>query len=188
MTLNASITFPAFFGENQVGHGGTFRIAPNGGDYAQFATAWMSWQLRGNHQTTMFLGEDCDLCSRPNWKVQKNNNRLTSEHLLSNQNGHKELPHNVIRVRLLIQLSHYVMNKNYLNVRFWPKSDICSVRPLFLAGFCNFSKRACWIRAEFYIHKKACDSRLFYVLCFPLYRKSFYLPVNSGQSDLVSSP
>lgn len=62
---------PAFFGENQVGHGGTFRIAPNGGDYAQFATAWMSWQLRGNHQTTMFLGEDCDLCSRPNWKVQK---------------------------------------------------------------------------------------------------------------------
>jgi hypothetical protein len=62
---------PAFFGENQVGHGGTFRIAPNGGDYAQFATAWMSWQLKGNHQTTMFLGEDCDLCSRPNWKVQK---------------------------------------------------------------------------------------------------------------------
>ena len=61
----------SFFGENQVGHGGTFRIAPNGGDYAQFATAWMSWQLRGNHQTTMFLGEDCDLCSRPNWKVQK---------------------------------------------------------------------------------------------------------------------
>lgn len=62
---------PAFFGENQVGHGGTFRIAPNGGGYAQFATAWMSWQLKGNHQTTMFLGEDCDLCSRPNWKVQK---------------------------------------------------------------------------------------------------------------------
>ncbi len=62
---------PAFFGENQVGHGGTFRIAPNGGDYAQFATAWMSWQLKGNHEGTMFLGDDCDLCNRPDWKVQK---------------------------------------------------------------------------------------------------------------------
>jgi len=62
---------PAFFGENQVGHGGTFRIAPNGGDYAQFATAWMSWLLKGNQHAPMFLGENCELCSRPNWKVQK---------------------------------------------------------------------------------------------------------------------
>ena len=38
---------PVFFGENGVGHGGTFWSAPNGGDYAKVATAWMSWQLKG---------------------------------------------------------------------------------------------------------------------------------------------
>ncbi len=61
-----------FFAENGVGHGGTYWTAPNGGDYAQVATAWLDWQLKGDAQAAkMFRGADCGLCTRAGWKVQK---------------------------------------------------------------------------------------------------------------------
>jgi len=62
---------PAFFGENGVGHSGTFWSQPNGGDYAKVATAWMSWQLRGDSSAAkMFQGKECGLCVDANWKVR----------------------------------------------------------------------------------------------------------------------
>jgi len=63
---------PAFFGENGVGHGGTFWSAPNGGEYADVAVAWMSWQLKQDAAASrMFVGPDCGLCTRSNWKVRQ---------------------------------------------------------------------------------------------------------------------
>jgi hypothetical protein len=63
---------PVFFGENGVGHGGTYRFDEFGGSYARVATAWMSWQLKGDAQAaTWFRGKDCVLCTRPGWSVRK---------------------------------------------------------------------------------------------------------------------
>jgi hypothetical protein len=63
---------PVFFAENGVGHGGTYWSAPNGGDYAQVAVAWLDWQLRGDTQAArQFRGVACGLCTRAGWKVQK---------------------------------------------------------------------------------------------------------------------
>jgi hypothetical protein len=63
---------PVFFAENGVGHGGTYWSAPNGGDYAQVATAWLDWQLKGDAQAArQFRGPDCGLCTRSGWKVQR---------------------------------------------------------------------------------------------------------------------
>jgi dienelactone hydrolase len=76
--LNAADDFarlehvPVFFAENGVGHGGTYWTAPNGGDYAQVAVAWLDWQLKRDAQAAkMFRGTDCGLCTRAGWKVQK---------------------------------------------------------------------------------------------------------------------
>ena len=63
---------PVFFGENGVGHSGTFWSAPNGGQYADVAVAWMSWQLKGDASASrMFRGKDCGLCVDPRWSVRK---------------------------------------------------------------------------------------------------------------------
>jgi hypothetical protein len=63
---------PVFFAENTVGHGGTYWTAPNGGDYAQIAVAWLDWQLGGDATAArMFRGSGCGLCTRTGWKVQK---------------------------------------------------------------------------------------------------------------------
>ena len=63
---------PVLFAENGVGHGGTYWTAPNGGDYAQVAVAWLDWQLKGDAPAArMFRGPDCGLCARAGWKVQK---------------------------------------------------------------------------------------------------------------------
>lgn len=65
---------PAFFGENGVGHSGTFWLEPNGGEYAKIATAWMLWQLKGDSEyAKMFIGPDCILCTNSRWKVQQKN-------------------------------------------------------------------------------------------------------------------
>jgi len=63
---------PVFFGENGVGHDGTFWSAPNGGDYAQVAAAWMAWQLKNDRAAAkMFQGADCGLCTDAKWIVRK---------------------------------------------------------------------------------------------------------------------
>ena len=63
---------PLFFAYNDVGHGGTFWAAPNGGSYAEVAVAWLSWQLKGDHEAgKAFLGDECTLCADPEWTVDK---------------------------------------------------------------------------------------------------------------------
>ncbi|RAK52167.1 hypothetical protein [Phenylobacterium deserti] len=63
---------PVFFGENGVGHDGTFWSVPNGGDYAQVAASWMAWQLKGDSTAArMFRGADCGLCTRAGWTVRQ---------------------------------------------------------------------------------------------------------------------
>ena len=65
---------PAFLGSNNVGHGGTFWLAPNGGEYAQIAAAWMKWHLQNDTaQSKMFLGENCLLCKNKEWTVSSKN-------------------------------------------------------------------------------------------------------------------
>lgn len=63
---------PIIFAENEIGHGGTFRVEPYGGDYGKLASAWMLWQLKGDFQAArMFTGENCGLCNMPGWKYMK---------------------------------------------------------------------------------------------------------------------
>jgi hypothetical protein len=50
-----------------VGHGGTY-AEPNGGKAAAVVVDWLQWQLRGDAEAgKTFLGEDCGLCSDPEW-------------------------------------------------------------------------------------------------------------------------
>jgi hypothetical protein len=63
---------PVFFAENGVGHGGTYLLDENGGEYAQVAVAWMAWQLRGDEQAgRLFKGAGCGLCQRQGWAIRK---------------------------------------------------------------------------------------------------------------------
>lgn len=64
---------PVFFAENDVGHGGTYH-SQNGGSYAQVATHWFNWQLKGEAQSgKWFVGSDCLMCNDAEWKVQQKN-------------------------------------------------------------------------------------------------------------------
>lgn len=65
---------PAFRGwRENTGHGGTYR-EPDGGEFAEVATAWLQWQLKGNQESArMFTGVDCGLCQRPHWHVTSKN-------------------------------------------------------------------------------------------------------------------
>ena len=55
-----------------VGHGGTYFTEPNGGAYADVATAWLDWQLKGDRRAgRMFTGKDCGLCRDARWTVQR---------------------------------------------------------------------------------------------------------------------
>ncbi len=62
-----------FKGDLNVGHGGTF-IEPHGGKFAEAATQWLLWQLKGDRKAEkMFLGENCGICTDPEWKVKRKN-------------------------------------------------------------------------------------------------------------------
>ena len=64
---------PIFAANLDVGHGGTYR-KPHGGEFAQVATAWLQWQLRGDRDAAkMFEGDPCGLSKREGWKVEKKN-------------------------------------------------------------------------------------------------------------------
>jgi hypothetical protein len=64
---------PLFFGNIDVGHGGTYR-EPNGGAYGKVGAAWLEWQLLGDTDASrMFVGDDCMLCTDPEWTVEKRN-------------------------------------------------------------------------------------------------------------------
>jgi dienelactone hydrolase len=65
---------PVFFGENGVGHGGTYLANDYGGSYARVATQWFNWQLKGDTRAgRWFTGPDCVLCTRPGWTVKSKN-------------------------------------------------------------------------------------------------------------------
>jgi len=64
---------PVFLANMDVGHGGTYQ-QPHGGDFAKVATAWYLWQMKGDSEASkMFLGDDCGLCTDPNWKFESKN-------------------------------------------------------------------------------------------------------------------
>lgn len=64
---------PLFFGNIDVGHGGTYR-EPNGGAYGAVASAWLKWQLLDDSEASKtFVGDDCTLCIDPDWTVEKRN-------------------------------------------------------------------------------------------------------------------
>ena len=58
-----------------VGHGGTF-LEPHGGKFAEAATQWLLWQLKGDKKAgSMFVGDRCGLCTAPEWKIERKNQR-----------------------------------------------------------------------------------------------------------------
>ncbi|NLD36654.1 MAG: carboxylesterase family protein [Desulfatiglans sp.] len=62
-----------FKGDLYVGHGGTF-FEPHGGKFAEAATQWLLWQLKGDKKAgEMFLGDKCGICMDPDWKVKRKN-------------------------------------------------------------------------------------------------------------------
>jgi hypothetical protein len=64
---------PLFKANLDVGHGGTFG-EPHGGKFADTATQWLLWQLKGDKKAgQMFVGDYCGLCGKPEWKVERKN-------------------------------------------------------------------------------------------------------------------
>lgn len=63
---------PAFMGNLDVGHGGTYHET-NGGQFGYVAQQWFRWQLKGDRAAgATFAGTDCPLCAR-GWQVQRKN-------------------------------------------------------------------------------------------------------------------
>ena len=63
---------PAFMGNLDVGHGGTYD-QPNGGEFGRVGTHWLKWQLKGDEESKAeFVGEDCGLC-HSDWDIQRKN-------------------------------------------------------------------------------------------------------------------
>jgi hypothetical protein len=67
-TFEAITTLPAFSGARRnAGHTATVDH-PGGGEWANVASNWARWQLKGNKQAArMFVGKDCELCTNANW-------------------------------------------------------------------------------------------------------------------------
>ncbi len=64
---------PVFVANMDVGHGGTY-AKPHGGEFANVATAWYKWQLKGDKDAgKMFSGNPPGLAQNPLWKVDKKN-------------------------------------------------------------------------------------------------------------------
>ncbi|UVS80781.1 alpha/beta hydrolase [Actinokineospora sp. UTMC 2448] len=63
---------PAFMGNLDVGHYGTF-AEPNGGEFGRVGGHWLKWQLKGEAASrAQFVGPDCGLCSTE-WDVLRKN-------------------------------------------------------------------------------------------------------------------
>lgn len=57
--------------QENLGHVGTYGL-PNGGSLGRIASAWYSWQLKGDREAgRMFTGASCTLCTEPTWHIQK---------------------------------------------------------------------------------------------------------------------
>jgi hypothetical protein len=60
-----------FAARRGAGHGGTFADS-GGGEFANVGAAWLRWRLKGDLAAgAMFQGEDCGLCTDPNWEVRR---------------------------------------------------------------------------------------------------------------------
>jgi hypothetical protein len=61
---------PIFYGSRaNAGHSATY-FHPNGGEFANVASAWLKWQLKGDRSASaMFVGDACTLCTNPNWET-----------------------------------------------------------------------------------------------------------------------
>jgi hypothetical protein len=70
-TYDAIENVPAFYGaRHNAGHLGTFSH-PGGGEFANVATHWALWQLKGDRKASaMFVGTTCTLCTDANWSVE----------------------------------------------------------------------------------------------------------------------
>jgi Cellulose binding domain len=63
---------PAFMGNLNVGHGGTYDQV-NGGEFGRVAVLWLKWRLKGDRTAgAAFAGTDCGLC-HSQWQVQQKN-------------------------------------------------------------------------------------------------------------------
>jgi hypothetical protein len=67
-TFNAIQNQPSFYGARKgAGHTATVDH-PGGGEWANVASGWARWQLKGNKEAgKMFVGKDCELCTNDNW-------------------------------------------------------------------------------------------------------------------------
>jgi hypothetical protein len=64
---------PAFMGNLNVGHGGTY-TQTNGGEFGRVAVLWLQWRLRGDLTAgANFVGSGCGLCRSGQWTVQQKN-------------------------------------------------------------------------------------------------------------------
>jgi hypothetical protein len=69
---------PAFMGNLNVGHGGTYDQV-NGGEFGRVAVLWLKWRLKGDTAAgTTFVGSDCGLC-HTQWQVQQKNLTLDGD-------------------------------------------------------------------------------------------------------------
>jgi hypothetical protein len=70
-TYDAITHVPAFYGAREnAGHTATV-FHPGGGEYANVAANWLRWQFKKNAEAAkMFVGDDCSLCTNPNWDVE----------------------------------------------------------------------------------------------------------------------
>ncbi|QFU91264.1 alpha/beta hydrolase [Amycolatopsis sp. YIM 10] len=63
---------PAFMGNLDVGHFGTFD-QPNGGEFGRVGGHWLKWQLKGDQASgAQFTGPGCGLCATE-WDVRQKN-------------------------------------------------------------------------------------------------------------------
>jgi hypothetical protein len=63
---------PAFMGNLNVGHGGTY-TQTNGGEFGRVAVLYLKWRLRGDTTAgANFVGANCGLC-HTQWTVQQRN-------------------------------------------------------------------------------------------------------------------
>jgi hypothetical protein len=69
-TFDAIKTLPTFYGaRHNAGHTATV-LHPGGGEYANVASNWAMWQLKGDKKASkMFVGKSCSLCKNPDWDV-----------------------------------------------------------------------------------------------------------------------
>jgi hypothetical protein len=64
---------PVFKANMDTGHNGTY-WQPHGGKFAEVATQWLLWQLKGDKKASaMFTGDQCGLCKASEWKVARKN-------------------------------------------------------------------------------------------------------------------